>query len=700
MNMENAMERKLTLTDLPLDIQVEVFKYLTLEELTQAIRLTCKLWYQLSHEHVFWKTLDTDLFKWISFSTGSFMKLFAQISRSIEVLKVNEEKLLKLCYVDMEGITCPNLKELWIKRPFSVFSKGHLRAMNNLSEEYTSLKAFHIAGPMIFRRLSSMTDNVVCPEQVSLFANLFPGIEEFSIGDHRTEYHEDLGIIDTFLKTHLNLKRVEILNFQLRSETLQFLLEQMPLSEKLTLENCCLLSIYEDLQNIESRLDNLRELDLTTCVVSDEFMNKVLQSVKKLEKLNLKGVQNLTNVGLEAVADTCPGLKYLILDYSTGEAKSNITDAGIERVVEKCHLLKVLNLSNCVELTDRSIQVVAAYSPNLQELYLTNILSLSDTAIISIAEKCPTLRILDICYCAKLTGASVSYVLKNCKSLYTLAAESCHRVSDINLTDLTVSSKLGNEKYKDSSKEYGQQTENRHARESGELEVSDTMETEQLQGFLDEIRSSGRESQSTSTSDGSMAVQTNGATLPAQLSREEICEEELLTSLTVHSHVRELAFNFCSNLTNACMIQISTFCKDLRDLNIQACPFVTDAGIKSLVRGCKYLKILNISGGSISQRSRLTDKSLMEISQHCRYLEELHICKNNNITSTTLSCVLVNCNKLHKVYVDIYNQGLTRISLLNIVGELKDKTTSFKIIQSTAEICLYKNKELDILTGK
>lgn len=674
--MTEEHTKYINITDLPLNAQIEIFKFLSVEDLVYSVRFTCKLWNQLSFESTLWKTVDISQFTWTNFSDTSFLQLISDSKDSVETLKV-DVKRLSLKAIAHEGVICRNLQEIFIGGVKDEDNSSLLQVLKILSEKYKYLKGLHLFEEInLFKERTLQNPDVNGSAHIQeTLSELFPHLQSFSYSSSEEEILDDVSQVNTFFKRHSDLEHVLIKNSLLMDSWIFVLLCEMPILRTLDLTNSFSSQYFEG-KVFEASLPNLKTLILDNCLLSDSLLTSILKGVRVLENLSLKAVQNITNVGLEYVALACPNLKHLYIGDTAWV--SNITDAGIERVVEKCHCLTVLYLANCQELTDRSIQAIAANCTGLQELHVREIVALSDIAIISVADKCARLRTLDVSYCAKLTGKSVSFVIKHCKELRKLYTESCSRVTEFTLTDVSRTGRIENkhglctddqvpcvhdderksEKYRDLESPYS-------AKVAGDIDYSESQHI--VEGILNRP---------------SLDITGGTPSLAAD-----------------HSHIQQLDFRFCSNLTNACIIQISIYCRDLLSLNIQACHQITDAGITRLLTGCTRLICLDISGGSSFGRSRLTDKCLGDIAQFGQNLEELHMCKNSNITTHAVFNVAKECTKICKIYTDLNNYSLQRQSFVQCAGELAGKTTSVKFLHNTVEICIYRNKELDYISS-
>ncbi|XP_045389442.1 F-box/LRR-repeat protein 2-like isoform X1 [Lemur catta] len=120
----------------------------------------------------------------------------------------------------------------------------------------------------------------------------------------------------------------------------------------------------------------LQELDLTACSkLTDASLAKVLQ-FPQLRQLSLSLLPALTDMGLVAVARSCPSLERLALSHC-----SCLSDKGWAQAASSWPRLQHLNLSSCSQLTEQTLD--------------------------TIAQACKQLRVLDVAMCSGINMAAV-----------------------------------------------------------------------------------------------------------------------------------------------------------------------------------------------------------------------------------------------------------------------------------------------------
>jgi len=115
-----------------------------------------------------------------------------------------------------------------------------------------------------------------------------------------------------------------------------------------------------------NKLSKLCLLDLCGAhLLSDEGLSAISEC-SKLETLNLTWCINITDVGLQALAENCSCLQSLSLHGLLG-----VSDVGLERLAKSCgNSLKALDVSGCINIKRRSKEELRKLFPNLEVFLL------------------------------------------------------------------------------------------------------------------------------------------------------------------------------------------------------------------------------------------------------------------------------------------------------------------------------------------
>jgi hypothetical protein len=165
------------------------------------------------------------------------------------------------------------------------------------------------------------------------------------------------------------------------------------------------------LQWLESRRIFLLHLKfrgdgLNTVVVPSPFLPTTGGKVQSLS------CYKITNAGLESIAEGCPSLQSLRLNYCY-----SITDTGLRSITESCSTLQSFVISYCDGITDAGLRSIAEGCSTLQSLDFGGCDSITDAGLESIAEGCPRLQSLEISAYDSITDGAVQMILKSYPNL-------------------------------------------------------------------------------------------------------------------------------------------------------------------------------------------------------------------------------------------------------------------------------------------
>uniref|UniRef100_A0A7S4AEZ2 F-box domain-containing protein n=1 Tax=Pseudo-nitzschia australis TaxID=44445 RepID=A0A7S4AEZ2_9STRA len=196
----------------------------------------------------------------------------------------------------------------------------------------------------------------------------------------------------------------------------------------------------KDLHSALPHLRNLRVLDISHCLRLDDSTLQLLArsdvpSSATLRVLYLKGLHQITDVGLKAICLSCRQLEVLDLSHLT-----NITDEGggcIQRLVS----LRSLFLRDNWRLTNDSLDAITTSCSKLEQLTLWGFVQLrrlkfdncnnSSSLDPSTAHTIISIRlvILNLWGCHDLED-NTAHVLSSIHNLNSLIVSECHRLTD------------------------------------------------------------------------------------------------------------------------------------------------------------------------------------------------------------------------------------------------------------------------------
>ncbi|KAL8158099.1 hypothetical protein AgCh_002707 [Apium graveolens] len=225
-----------------------------------------------------------------------------------------------------------------------------------------------------------------------------------------------------------------------------------PKIEKLSLIWCSN-ATSAGLKSMAEKCKFLKSLDLQGCYVGDQGLGAVGGCCKKLEDLNLRFCEGLTDTGLVELAIGCKStLKSIgvaacakITDISLEAVGSHckclesmsldsefINNKGVLAVAKGCLQLKVLKLQ-CINVTDEALQAVGLFCLSLELLSLYSFQRFTDKSLYAIGKGCKKLKNLTLSDCYFLSDKGLEAVAAGCTELSHLEVNGCHNIGTFGL---------------------------------------------------------------------------------------------------------------------------------------------------------------------------------------------------------------------------------------------------------------------------
>jgi hypothetical protein len=163
-----------------------------------------------------------------------------------------------------------------------------------------------------------------------------------------------------------------------------------------------------------------------------------LSKLKNLKELNISKCQRITTAGLRALADGCPNLVGLNVNYNI----ETVPDAapGVEWPPPKMSKLQAVNIRGCPNLTPDLFENLLKTCTSLKVLVTPT--HIVDMDLNSVAKHCRKLEHLDISYAYYPTDDGVQSVTASCKDLASLNLEGCQLMTDAAVVSISESISL------------------------------------------------------------------------------------------------------------------------------------------------------------------------------------------------------------------------------------------------------------------
>lgn len=184
--------------------------------------------------------------------------------------------------------------------------------------------------------------------------------------------------------------------------------------EYLGLQDCQRLS-DESLKYIAKGLTSLKQINLSFCISVTDSGLKFLSKMPKLDELNLRACDNISDIGMAGLAeDGSCGIASLDVSFcekigdqallhvsnglynlkSLSLSSCQVSDEGLEKLA-KMHDLEILNIGQCSKITDKGLQCLANELVNLQSIDLYGCTKITSKGI-DVIMKLPKLKSVNL----------------------------------------------------------------------------------------------------------------------------------------------------------------------------------------------------------------------------------------------------------------------------------------------------------------
>lgn len=178
-----------------------------------------------------------------------------------------------------------------------------------------------------------------------------------------------------------------------------------PQLECLGLQDCQRLS-DESLKYISQGLTNLKTINLSFCISVTDSGLKYLSKMPKLEELNLRACDNVSDIGMAGLTDD-GGCGISLLDVSFCE---KIGDQALHHISQGLYHLKSLSLSSC-QITDEGLEKLTRMR-DLQVLNVGQCSKITDKGLEMLGNELLNLQSIDLYGCTSITTKGIDIIMK------------------------------------------------------------------------------------------------------------------------------------------------------------------------------------------------------------------------------------------------------------------------------------------------
>jgi len=219
-----------------------------------------------------------------------------------------------------------------------------------------------------------------------------------------------------------------------------------PFVRDLNLRGCVQLRERWHAKGLSDACRNLENFSLEGCRIDRTSINNFLHQNHRLVHLNLCGLAGASNAGLKIVANNCPKLEYLNVNWC-----NNIDTRGLTKVIDGCPNLKDLHASEVRGWDDVDFVQKIFLRNSLERLILTHCDTLTDESLSVLIEGEDSevdyltgrpivpprnLKHLDLTRCRGITDQGVRTFVNNLPYLEGLNLSKCRGILDATLTEL------------------------------------------------------------------------------------------------------------------------------------------------------------------------------------------------------------------------------------------------------------------------
>jgi hypothetical protein len=666
---------KSTISDLPEEVLLEVFSYLTHFDIFQNVRNVCVGWKHLSECACLWKCIDV----------RKVIQPFGSRCYDDEI-----EREIKLFESWLEAISCHVLSLYigynfdWFVRfvqnnPLIVFPKVTKLeiALTNFDTDDIITKLFpNVRDLSLQFDIATIDDFLHTLQNVYILRNLecielSCGINYLSSND--TEENEITRAFKRFLQSRPNL--THITSNILTNSSVKALLSYCQKLEYLDIGWCVLVNIAAfDSMPFKHSLVTLN-MDYTH--IDEQCLKIITQNAPNLRHLSLKrsdGVYEITDVGLSYVGTHCTKLETLNIDRYAKATGRNLTNVGIDYIARGCKHLKVLAVRNCNGITDEGIQSIAEHCHNMSILKVGGCTGITGTGVKYLAYGCRSLRHVEFDGCIKVTYKCINHLIVNCIWLETVILDSRNintlKFKNFLLADNCLSSQGFVRNDRQIKHNLCLQGEVKSSPSTNFLKLlnyfkSLTIINEHMTNVnavaSNHISADKTASKSSvNTLENASCKNTEGTDIIPQALK---INNGIQDTAPRHSHMRILRLNFCPNIGDDSVKEIADFCPELRELYLSETFLITDTSIQYLLKKCVILEVLDISGGQTLTKSALTDNVLISIGNYGKNLQQLTIHNNDKITIFGIRELLRTSTSLKSVSFTARHKRKTRLGI-------------------------------------
>ncbi|PAA84675.1 hypothetical protein BOX15_Mlig000941g5, partial [Macrostomum lignano] len=415
-------------------------------------------------------------------------------------------------------------------------------------------------------------------------------------------------------------------------------------------------------------------VNLSFTGISDNSLRLVAKHAENVRFLSLAGCQQLSDRGLQFLAQGQGVHKLELLDLSEGVQFSS--DA-IVHLASKCHKIKHLMFNDMYNMQSACLMEVASHCPSVEHYELFGCSSLTDDSFRAISNR--SLRVLKLDKNDIITDAAFGHLGRRCPELHQLCVADCVRVTDqalkaigqlryirvLNLADCVRLSDAGAKSIAEAS--FAQSLRELNLTNAVRLTDHGVTAICKKAPGLTHLRLSFCENLTHLSADslanycpGLVSLDMSGTGM----------NDSAMSVLGSLSRMRYLYLANCPQVTDLGLQKLVQQLRYLEHLDLSHCVQLTDGGVRSMSFSCRLLTKLSLRGCR-----QLTDLSMQYVSGVCHYLTHLDLSECVMITDKSLKYLKKACKRLQNLQLDCC-QGISKASVIRMTRRIPSVTHS------------------------
>lgn len=626
---------------IPTEIITHILSYLNVSD-WKAASVVSKKWYEASLDRlllrkfvfVFTDTIGLDEVMSILSTRTAVNVRFENLSSAIGM---RAQFVARLDRDDMfEGVQCLSFKNCEIMEAAFTAVLSHCRSLKTL--DIAGCVSLFVTGMLFSKahdvdRLSAIGGNLqeltlasiphISDKTLNRFLGVFPAVRRLGLAGNRIVFHSE-----SYYRTSKNgggggdrqpnaAATNELLTF---ANIMSFLNVN---SRQIVVLDFSRTSMNNEALGALSAVDGLRltELYVSCCQeIGDDGIVSLCQNQPSLSVLDISECLSVTDRGLTAIGAGLVRLKTLVLVKCRQLTETSICKLrGLQQ-------LSRLDLNSCYMVTSRGLQLGVCSLRNLTFLKLSCCTSVSDGFVIEASEQLSQLTHLDLSSC-RISNASVLAISCHLTKLERLLLAWCQ--------DLTDDALLG---IKDARHDD-------HKHHHDEPELCRCTRKHSLSPFAKPAKPSDNRELADFRPEKLYPISNLRRLKLLDLTSCHRLTDDSVADVVAFPDLKRLFLGLIPNITDRSLDGLASGAPSVEELYLSQCNKITDDGMIGAMRKLKRLSLLNISGCD-----RLTNRTVEALFVHATGLRHLDVSLCSNITAEVVEMLENNMQHLHTLH--------------------------------------------------